>query len=168
MSIGTSITRWALLFMVAFAAYPTWLTGYASTLDDVGCVASRIRKAVIQEDKSQFIRFFADTSYLSDGDFAYYFGTVRPSALRKFLGKPNIKSRIFFAEVGDDGKEIATVVYFDASVVQEPAALDWNKIGEGWLEKYAAVDLVLIGGKWYFDKTPFFFFRHAPWAGDYG
>lgn len=160
--------RWILTFAVAFAACFSWLAGCASIQNDAGDAASQIRNAVIQTDKNQFISFFENTSDLSESDFVYYFGTTaKPSALRKFMSKPNIKSHVF-ARMDDDGQEIVTVVYFDADVVQKPTALDWSKIGDGWLEKYAAVDLVRVSGKWYFDKTPFFFFRHAPWAGDYG
>lgn len=166
--MSNSMSRWLLFFAVALAAWFPWLTGCASTGDDdASAVASQIREAVIHADKSQFKQFFSDASDVSEDDFAYYFGEAQPSELRRFLSKKSIRSRAF-SGMDDSGRKIVTVVYFDANLVKEPTALEWKKIGDGWLKKFAAIDVVLIGDKWYFDGTPFFFFRHAPWAGDYG
>lgn len=167
MNKEVNINRWVFLFAAALAVCFLGVTGCASARSGADDVASRIKDAVIQADRDQFRQFFADNSDLSEDDFAYYFGLEEPSLLRKFLVNPGVSSKSFDG-VNDEGRKVITVVYYHSGSAEEPDNLDWNKIGNGWLKEYAAVDLVLINGKWYFDKTPFFFFRHAPWAGDYG
>ena len=51
--------------------------------------------------------------------------------------------------------------------MSRPSTLDWKSIGAGRILRYAAVEVVLIDGTWRFFGTPFFY-RHAPWASDYG
>lgn len=148
---------------------PAGVTPSAALAGDTAPTAAlRLRDAVVRVDKPVFTAFFAEPSDVHEEDFADYFGEPnRPSALREFLSKPGVRMHAFYG-TDEQGHRTSTIVYYDAGSVREPAKLDWHAIGDAWLTRYAAIELVLVEGRWRFDGTPFFFFRHAPWAGDYG
>ena len=125
-------------------------------------VAYEIKGIIARRDVDAFKELFADMDLFSERDVEYYFGVGDESRLREFMSRPAIAYKLFFR-----GQNEVTVLYFDARLSPSPKVLDWEVVGRSWLSSYAAVDLVRTDRGWLFEQTPFFFFRHVPWADDY-
>lgn len=126
--------------------------------------ASQIVDAIASQDRNAFEKlFFTENDLPTDSDYDYYFGLEAPSRLRSFFLNSNIDHSIFY-----QNDNAAVIVFFRGELVDNLTDLDWSCIGNHWLELYAVTEIVKRGNIWYFDGTPFYLFRHAPWTDDYG
>ncbi|RTE86459.1 MULTISPECIES: hypothetical protein [Gammaproteobacteria] len=127
-------------------------------------VASQLIAALRSKDRSAFEQLFSSEDNLpTNADYNFYFGLEEPSRLRRFFLNPSIDYSIF-----NQVDNSVVIVYFRSDLVDKPTVLDWELIGSHWLELYAATEIIKKNNRWNFDQTPFYLFRHAPWAHDYG
>jgi len=49
-----------------------------------------------------------------------------------------------------------------------PKNLTWSFVENSWGRNVLGVEVDCVDGEWKVSGTPFYMYRHAPWAGDYG
>ncbi|SDB17623.1 hypothetical protein SAMN02927930_00658 [Pseudidiomarina indica] len=146
-----------LVFLVNYSAF-------ASNCE-LNYFISNVKTVITSKDRLKFESFFSNVKFIPNEDeYAYYFGVEEDdSELVDFMKGDDIKYVAFHVE--DD---FVIIVFYKEGVVERPIAINWHDIGDEWLKNYAALTIKKINGKWHFEATPFFFFRHSPWAEDYG
>jgi hypothetical protein len=148
------------LFLLLFAIILTTstLAKYSNS------IAASLLNIMISKDSYAFEKHFIDKDLKpTEDDYLYYFGgNDNNSALVTFLSHIDIQHKTF------ENNNLLTIVYYRNSLMPVPEMIDWQKFKTGWLESVVVVEMKQVQGKYVFDKTPFFLFRHAPWAQDYG
>jgi len=130
--------------------------------DGLNDFAQALVASITNEDSIAFRRFMPNDIEFDANDIENSF-----LSLNVFFKNKTIKSITFNSRFDTYNNENYAIIVFTQDS-ENNNDLNWKEIGKGWMEYILAVEVTYTEEGWKFLGTPFFMYRHAPWANDYG
>ncbi len=151
-----------------------FLTGCAPAEEETASqFTQRLKEVIVAGDTAAFSQLPCFPSdCIGQDELNYVFGSNgEESYLAELLKKPQTKVRVFgpyeYTNTAEGNEYV--IIYYDPSLVvfDEAGHLARSERENLWWAGYVETAAIFHKGEWAFNRTPFYYGAHLPWAVDY-